>query len=121
MILIDLLTGTIFSLSIAIYTEVTCHYVANREIVKLFTYFHDCYFFRGGALLKDQNMHNYITKNLPKLEAELLKLDNLFEKEHGKRIKIHGKTIQSIIEDSRAEAKEKRSAKIKAKVNSKFM
>ncbi|ODM97855.1 Protein regulator of cytokinesis 1 [Orchesella cincta] len=53
---------------------------------------------RGGSLLKDQNMHNYLMKNLPKLETELTNLAQKFEEEHGKKMKILGEEIPSMIE-----------------------
>jgi hypothetical protein len=43
-------------------------------------------------------MHNSITKNLPKLEAELIKLAEKFEKEHGRKMTILGKQIPCMID-----------------------
>lgn len=48
--------------------------------------------------MKDQNMHNYVKKTLPKLEQELISLAQKFETEHGKKMKILGEEIPAMIE-----------------------
>lgn len=68
-------------------------------------------FWRGGALLKDQNMHNYITKTLPKLEADIVNLAQKFENEHGKKMKISGEEIPVLIEKEWKLFKEERGKK----------
>ncbi|CAL8099441.1 unnamed protein product [Orchesella dallaii] len=66
---------------------------------------------RGGSLLKDQNMHNYLMKNLPKLENELISLAQKFEDEHAKKMKILGEEIPSMIEKEWKAFKEAKSGK----------
>jgi len=66
---------------------------------------------RGGTLLKDQNLLNSVLKSLPKLEAELIKLADNFEKEHGKKMKIFGKLIPSMVEEDWKNFNEGKAAK----------
>jgi hypothetical protein len=66
---------------------------------------------RGGTLLKDQNLHNQISKNLPKLESELIKLAQKFEAEHGRKMKIFGKEIPTIVEADWKLFKEEKAAR----------
>lgn len=56
-------------------------------------------------------MHNHITKHLPKLEAELIKLAEQFEKEHGRKMKILGREIPVMVESEWALFKEQKAAK----------
>jgi len=66
---------------------------------------------RGGTLLKDQTMLNWITKNLPKLEAELIKLAENFQNEHGRTMKIQGKEIPLMVEEDWTSFKLEKAAK----------
>lgn len=63
-------------------------------------------------------MHNSITKNLPKLEAELIKLAKKFELEHDRKMKIHGKEIPSMIDEEWKLFKDEKAAK---KLNRQFL
>jgi len=72
--------------------------------------------------LKDQTLHNQITKNLPKLEAELIKLADKFEKEHGRKMTILGKQIPVMIEEEwrrfKADKAERKQLRINQESNS---
>lgn len=43
-------------------------------------------------------MHNYVMKAIPKVEAELISLAQKFETEHGKKMKILGEEIPTMID-----------------------
>jgi hypothetical protein len=58
-------------------------------------------------------------KNLPKLEAELKRLVNQFEKEHGKKVTVLGREIPDMIDEDWEtfhEEKTKKKTYVKPKV-----